>query len=260
MNWNHCSRVALLAALLVVATAAPVAAVSVSADDAPTEAQVGSTVDVTYTFTELYTDYDTWTLQGQTDLSQVTWTVTTFDQTGAKIAQENYNNQSFGHQLAAADDVNKVTVRLQATVPQVTSWSYESPQTFRLAAFTQAQEGGASTMLKSYDVRPYTPASQEARTAIDDAQQAIDDAAATGADVSGAESDLQDAIDFYNNANFEQAVENADEAASKANDAASSAQQTDLLIKVGIGVVVLLLIGGGIYWYLQQRTTYDKLG
>lgn len=260
MNWNHCSRAALLAALLVLASAAPVAAVSVSADDAPTTAEVGSSVDVTFTFTELYTDYDTWTLQGQSDLSQVTWTVTTYDQTGAKIDQQNYNNQSFGHQISAANDVNEVTVRLQATVPEVSNWSYASPQEFRLAAFTQAQEGGASTMLKSYDVRPYTQASQDARTAIENAQTAIDDAQATGADVSNANSDLQDAIEFYNTGNFEQAVQNANEAAEKANAAAASSQQTDLLIKVGIGVVVLLIIGGGIYWYLQQRTTYDKLG
>ena len=40
MNWNHCSRVALLAALLLVATAVPVAAVSVDAEQAPSEAEV----------------------------------------------------------------------------------------------------------------------------------------------------------------------------------------------------------------------------
>lgn len=260
MNWNHCSRVALLAVLLVVAVAAPVAAVSVSADQAPSEAEVGSTVDVTFTFTDLYTDYDTWTLRGQTDLSQATWTVTTFDQTGAKINQQTYNNNSFGHKIAASNDVNKVTVRLQATVPEVSSWNYESPQTFRLAGFTEAQDGGASNVLESFSLQPFTSESKEARTAIDDAESAIETAEASGADVAGAESDVEDAVEFYNSGNFEQAVKNAEEAEEKANSAAASSEQTDLLIKAGIGLVVLLLIGGGIYWYLQQQTTHDKLG
>lgn len=260
MNWNHYSRVVLLAALLVVAAAAPVAAVSVSADQAPSEAEVGSQVDVTFTVTELYTDYDTWTLQGQTDLVDASWTVTTYDQTDAKIEQQTYNNQSFGQQIAADNGVNRVEVRLQATIPAVTNWSYASPQEFRLAGFTQAQEGGTSTVLQSYDVRPYTSSSQEARTAIDDAREAIDDAEASGGDVSRAESDVEDAIEFYNDGNFEQAVRNANEASEEAAAAGSAAEQTDFLVKAGIGVVLLLLIGGGIYWYLQSRTTHDKLG
>lgn len=260
MNWNHCSRVALLAALLVVVVASPVAAVSLSADDAPAEGAVDSKVDVTFTVTDLYTDYDTWTLRGETELTNVSWTVTTYDQTDAKIAQQTYNNQSFGHQLAASEDVNSVEVRLEATVPGVTNWSYGSPQAFRLAAFTQAQDGGSSTTLDSYDIQPYTSESDEARTAIDEASEAIEDAEDAGADVSDAESDLEDAIEFYNNGNFEQAAKNANEAEEKAGGAASSAQQTDLLVKAGIGIVVLLLLGGGIYWALQQRTTHDKLG
>jgi hypothetical protein len=260
MNWSHCSRVALLAALLVVLVAAPVAAVSVSADDAPSDAEVESKVDVTFTISDLYTDYDSWSLQGQSDLSQVSWTVVTYDQTGAKITQQTYNNQTFAHQIAASNDVNRVEVRLEATVPGVSNWSYASPQTFRLAAFTQAQEGGTSTRLQSYDVQPYTADSRAARTAIDDAQEAIDDADEAGGDVSDAEADLEDAVEFYNNGNFEQATKNANEAAEKAEGAASSAAQSDLLVKAAIGVVLLLLVGGGIYWFLQQRTTHDKLG
>lgn len=260
MNWNHCSRVAILAALLVVAAAAPVAAVSVSADDAPSEAQIGSKVDVTFELTDLYTDYDTWKLQGQTDLSQVTWTVTTYDQTGAKIGQQTYNNKSFSHPVSADDGVNRVEVRLEATTPEVSSWSYQSPQQYRLAAFTQAQEGGTSQMLQSYEVQPYTPASKEARSAIDDAKDAIDDAEATGIDVSDAESDLEDAVEFYNGGNFEQAKNNAERAEEKATAASAASERNSLLIKAGIGIVVLLLVLGGVYWFLQQRTTHDKLG
>lgn len=260
MNWNHCSRVAILAALLVVAAAAPVAAVSVSADDAPSEAQIGSKVDVTFELGKLYTDYHTWNLEGQTDLSQVTWTVTTYDQTGAKIGQEMYNNKSFSHPVSADNGVNRVEVRLEATIPEVSSWSYESPQQYRLAAFTQAQEGGTSQMLQSYEVQPYTTASKDARSAMDDAQDAIDAAESADIDVSDAKSDFEDAVEFYNGGNFEQAKNNAERAEEKATDATKSSERMGLLLKAGIGIVGLLLVLGGVYWFLRQRTTHDKLG
>ena len=33
-----------------------------------------------------------------------------------------------------------------------------------------------------------------------------------------------------------------------------------MLLMIGAGVVVLLVLAGGVYWYLQQRDSYDKLG
>ncbi|MGB9964786.1 hypothetical protein [Halobacterium hubeiense] len=259
MNLNRCSKLAVALVVVLATAAVPAAAVSVSGDT-PDSVEVDASQNLTYEVTDLYTDYDQWTLQGQTELTGVSWTVTLYDQTGAQIDRLTYNGQSFEQSIEASEDVNSVTVRLEGTVPAVESYSYDPAQSMTLASFAQVQEGGTSTTLTSYETRPYTQASDEARTAIGDAEDAIENAQNQGASVSGAEGDLEDAIEFYNSGNFEQAVSNAEEAESAANSAASSAERTDLIIMVGAALVVLLLIAGGVYWYLQQRDTYDKLG
>ncbi|MUV61766.1 hypothetical protein [Halobacterium sp. CBA1126] len=259
MNLNRCSKLAVALVVVLATAAVPAAAVSVSGDT-PDSVEVDASQNLTYEVTDLYTDYDQWTLQGQTELTGVSWTVTLYDQTGAQIDRLTYNGQSFEQSIEASEDVNSVTVRLEGTVPAVESYSYDPAQSMTLASFAQVQEGGTSTTLTTYETRPYTQASDEARTAIGDAQDAIENAQNQGASVSGAEGDLEDAIEFYNSGNFEQAVSNAEEAESAANSAASSAERTDLIIMVGAALVVLLLIAGGVYWYLQQRDTYDKLG
>jgi hypothetical protein len=258
-RYSELGAVLAVVALLAVA-AVPVTAVSVSGDS-PASVEVDSSQELTYEVEDLYTDYDQWTLRASTELTEVSWTVTLYDQTGAQIDRLTYNGQTFEQSIDASNDVNRVEVRLEGRVPAVESYSYEPPQSMTVASFAQVQEGGTSTTLEAYDdVRPYTSESQEARTAIDAASDAIDSAQAGGASVSGAEGDLEDAIEFYDSGNFEQAISNAEEAESTANSAASSAQQTQLLLYGGVAVVVLLLIGGGAYWYLQQRDTYDKLG
>ncbi|WP_232702888.1 hypothetical protein [Halobacterium wangiae] len=259
MNLSRCSKLAAALVVLLLAAAVPAAAVSVSGDS-PAAVQVDSSQDLTYEFTDLYTDYDQWTLRGETGLDDVTWTVTLYDQTGAQIDRLTYNGQQFEQPVVANDDVNRVTVRLEGTVPAAESYSYDPAQSMTLASFAQVQEGGTSTTLQAYETRPYTTASDDARSAIDDARDAIDSAASAGAGVSDAESDFEDAVEFFNTGNFEQATSNAEEAEQTANNAASSAQQTDMLLLVGAGVVVLVLVAGGVYWYLQQRDTYDKLG
>ncbi|WP_336036263.1 hypothetical protein [Halobacterium yunchengense] len=260
MNSSRCSELAVAAVVVLAFAVAPAAAVSVSGDTPPS-VEVGSDQDVTYEVTDLYTDYDQWTLRGETELTDVSWTVTLYDQTGAQIDRQTYNGQTFEQPVDAENDVSTVEVRLEGTVPGVESYSYDPAQTTTVASFAQVQEGGTSTTLETYDdVRPYTQDSQSARTAISDAEDAVESAKSAGAGVSDAESDLEDAIEFYNSGNFEQAISNAEEAESTANSAASSAERTDLIVMVGAAVVVLLLLAGGVYWYLQQRDTHDKLG
>ncbi|NIB99866.1 hypothetical protein [Halobacterium sp. R2-5] len=259
MNLNRCSKLAVALVVVLATVAVPAAAVSVSGDN-PDSVEVDASKDLSYEVTDLYTDYDQWTLQGETELTGVSWTVTLYDQTGAQIDRLTYNGQQFEQSIDASEDVNSVTVRLEGTVPAVESYSYDPAQSMTLASFAQVQEGGTSTTLTTYETRPYTQASDEARTAISDAESAIESAQSSGASVSGAEGDLDDAVEFYNSGNFEQAISNAEEAESTANDAASSAERTDLIMMVAAALVVLLLIAGGVYWYLQQRDTHDKLG
>lgn len=261
MNSNRSSRAFVLGVAVVallVAAVAPAAAAVPSVDgDAPPTKQVGTTVDETYTLTNLFDEYNEWTLSGETDLSQVTWTVTVFDNAGQQIAQRTYNNQSFAHSLRASSGAVKVTVRLQATVPEVpqSMWSYQPPQQYTVAAFAQTQRGGASTTLNSYETRPYTEKSQQARTQIDQAQQTVEDAGG----VSSAQASLDNAISAYNNANFDLAIELANEAEQKAESAMQSSQTTQLIIYAVVGLVVIALVAGGVVYYLRNRETRDKL-
>jgi hypothetical protein len=263
MNSTRCSRTAALLAVtlaLVAAAAAPAAAVSVSADGVPASAEVDSKVTATFTVTDLYTDYDQWTLHGETNLTQVTWTVTTYDQTGAKINQESFAGGSFNYTVAAADDVNKVEVEVTGTVPEVANWTYQPAESVLVASLDQTREGGTATSLDTYTTRPYTTASQSARDAIASAETAIDDAADAGADTTEAEELLGSAISAYDAGNFDNAERLAGQAEEKANAAASSKQQTSMLLLVGGGLVVLALLVAAIWYYLDSRETYDKLG
>jgi hypothetical protein len=258
MNSSRCSKLAAAIVVVVLAAAVPAGAVTVQGDE-PSTVEVSESQTLTYDVEDLYSDYNEWTLHGETQLTDVSWTVTLYDQTDAQITRETYNGQSFDQPISSENNVDRVEVRLEGTVPPVESYSYEPPQSTTLASFTQVQEGGTSSELESFGARPYTADSQEARNAISDAEDAIGNAEGA-ADVSDAEGDLQDAIEFYNSGNFEQAIENANEAEESANAAASSAEQTDFLVMAGAGVVVMLVLVGVVYWYLQQRDSYDKLG
>src|SRR6056297_2054382 len=257
MNSSRYSELgAVLAVVTLLAVAAvPVAAVSVDGD-APGTAQVGEQQSTTFEVTEPFSDYEEWTLRAQTDLTEVTWQVTTFDNAGNQVNEETLTGQEMTYQLQASSGVTRVAVGSEGTVPDASTfeWSYDPAQTLTYASFEQTQEGGSTNAIgESFEFRPYTSESQEARTAINAAGDAIDSAQSGGASVSGAEGDLEDAVEFYSTGNFEQAVGNAEEAESTANSAASSAEQTQLLLYGGVALVVLLVLAGGVYWYLQQR-------
>ncbi|MFB6086423.1 MAG: hypothetical protein ABEJ84_06405 [Halodesulfurarchaeum sp.] len=260
MNSSHFSKLAIVAVLLAVVAVGPAAAIDVSASDVPATAEVNSTVDVTYTFEELYTNYDQWRLTGETQLQSVTWTVTTYDVGETQLNQKQYNAQTFSHQIAKRDDVAMVTVRLQGTVPEWSEWSYDPPQTLTLATFSETQPGGAKNVLQTSNLRPYTADSQAARTAIDRAQAAIDDAESAGVNVQEAKSFLENAISAFDNGNFANAKDLAADARKTAESAMQSNQRKSTLLMIGGGVLALAILAGLVYWYLSNRETYDKLG
>jgi hypothetical protein len=259
MNSSHCSRLALIALVLVVVAAGPATAVSVSGDS-PAEAQVGSSVDATYTLEDLYANYSTWTLTGETDLEAVTWTVTTYQVDGTQLDRQEYTGQSFDHGISTEDDVAEVTVRIQGTVPEWSNWSYDPAQSLDLVAFAETQQGGSETPLRTAELRPYSEDSQAARSAIEAASGAIDDASEAGVDVSEAQSLLENAISAYDAGNFGNAQDLAEDAQNEAEAARQSSQRTSTLLMIGGAVLVLAILAGLGYWYLQNRQTYDKLG
>ncbi|WP_440007750.1 hypothetical protein [Halomicrococcus sp. SG-WS-1] len=264
MNSTRCSRLATLvvAAALVLSAVAPAAAISVSKDGVPGEAKVGSEVSGSVTLTELYGDYEQWTLRGETELKDVTWTVTTFDQAGNQKSKQSYDGQSFNHSLSLDSGVSEVKLTVKGTVPEVESYTYDSRPAFTFAELTQVRQGGNSNTFRTVSVDHYTEKSKQARNAIGDAEQAIDDAP-SGADTADAESSLDDAVTAYKAGNFQLATDLAGKAEESANTAAKEAQQsqqrTTLLMYGGVAVVLLLVVGGGVYWYRSQQQNTSKL-
>jgi len=263
MNLNHSSKLLalVLATTLVVSAVAPAAAVvSVASSDAPSEAEVGEDVTATFTLEQPFSEYEEWTLTGATELEGVTWTVKLYDQADDKIGQESYDGQSFNHSLSTDSNANEVEVTVEGTVAEAGNYSYEPAQKALLAELNQARDGGSTNPIDSWQFRPYTAESDEARSALDDADAAIADAEETGADVSEAEDQFDSARSAFDGENFELAVDLAGDAEESANAAAESNQQTQMLLYGGVGLVALVAIIGGALWYRSQQDSYDKLG
>ena len=261
MNSNRCSKLftLLLALVLAVSAVAPAAALSVSASDAPASAEVGEGVETTFTLEQPFSEYEQWTLNGSTNLTDVTWTVKSYDQAGDKLSQQSYDGQTFDHELNQSNTF-EVEVVIEGTVPEVGNYSYAPAQQTRLAELQQVREGGSSDTIDSWSFRPYTAESDEARTAIESAEQAIADADSSGAGVSEARNDLDSAISAFDYGNFENAGELASDAEESANSAQQSSQQTQMLLYGGLGLVALVLVVGVVFWYRSQQDDYDKLG
>ncbi|MFB6186131.1 MAG: hypothetical protein ABEI86_04595, partial [Halobacteriaceae archaeon] len=80
------------------------------------------------------------------------------------------------------------------------------------------------------------------------------------ADVSAATELFQNAVDDFNQGFFSNAIDLANQAENKAEAARQSHQQNQMLIWMGGGGAGIIIIGAGVYWYLNRRETADKLG
>ena len=259
-NLNHCSSL-LVGLLVLAALAAPAAAVSVGDADVPSEAKVGSQVTATVTLDSLYQNpqLEAWELRGSTDLTDVSWTVQYYDQTGSKVDQESFTGENFsGAQVNADDGVSEVRVKVTGTVPEVTEFSYDPAQKFVVLSLTRAQDGGASAEIDAWTARHYTQESAEARAALDGARSAID--GASGANTAEAEKTLSQAVRAFENGDFGLAVDLATEAESKATAAEKSSQTRQTLFYAGGGALALAVVAGGVFWWRSQQDGYDKLG
>ncbi len=259
MNLSRYSS-AVVAALVVLSVAVgAVAAVETTSDGVPQESEVGTEVTATYTFTELYTDYESWTLNGQTNLTSVTWTVTKYNQAGNQIDQQSYDGSEFDAGIdidSGSAETNNVTVEVQGTTPEVETYQFEPAETYTLAQFRLVRSGGASQALSSSSVHHFTTDSQEAREAIEAAQQTVEETNA-GSEAQGT---LENAIEAYNNEEFGSAVTFANNAEQQAQQDQSTENRNQLILYAVAGLVVIgLLVGGVVYWRSQQDS-YDKLG
>lgn len=251
-----CSKLAVgVVALALAATlvAVPVSAVSTEVSGLPQSAEVGTEINVTYTLTDLYEDgVNRWTLRGTTELTGVSWTVAKRKLSG-DVSRDTYGGSSFETSVRAEDDVDRVTVRVTGTVPSVESWRYEPPQRFTATRLVRIA-GENEDELGRWQVHHYTPESREARSAIEAAE------AAMGEDPpADAERSLEQAISAYENGNFPNAISNAEDAEQAAERARASQRRTQLIIYGAIGILALIAVFGGLYYYQSRRDTYRQL-
>ncbi|WP_458209671.1 hypothetical protein [Haladaptatus sp. NG-SE-30] len=264
MSSIRCSNLTALFLVLALALSAvvPAAAVSTDQQGVPNDATVGEKVTATVTLTDLYGEYEQWMLDGATQLTDVTWTVTTYDQAGNQKDKQSYDGQSFNHSLSLDSDASKVSVEVTGKVPEVENFSYENQQAFTVAELSQSREGGNSDVIETWTANHHTDESKDARATIVAAQQSID-SAPKGADTSDAEGTLDDAITAYNGENFELAGNLADKAKENANSATKqaekSAQTSKLLMYGGTALLALIVIGGAAYWYRSQQQNNYRL-
>jgi len=231
--------------------AGPAAAVESSTDTLPEEAEVGSDVEVTFEMTELFDEFEEWTLRGETELDDVTWTVRQYDQAGNQVSQTSADGQELAAEVDIEDGVSRIEVRVTGTAPAVENYSYQPPQAFVVANVTQARSGGTAQPVDSYQTHHYTQESKEARNAIDSASETVE---ASGSD--SGEALLQSAVSSYENENFENAVDSAQQAENEAG-------QSRLLRMGAVGLVgvlaLVLLVAGGYRVYKSRQQGPSRL-
>jgi len=256
MSWIRSSKSAALVALLALSLVAvgTAGAISVSPGEVPSETQVGETVTTTVTVEDPFVDMpDEWTLQGSTELTNVSWTVTVRQQ-GEQVSQETFGEQSFDHPLNASNGGDTVVVELTGDTPAVENYTYEPAETYTLYDFDTVQ-GSSTNDLNATAVHHYTNASKSARQAIDDANAAINESGGNDQ----AEEQRDRAISAYENGNFGNAESLAGDAQSQAEQAQQSAQRNQTIL-MGVGaLVVLAIIGGGIYYWRSNQNEPTKL-
>ena len=155
--------------------------------------------------------------------------------------------------IEAGENLDHVNVTVTGTVPEVEAFSYDPPQSFE--AMTLTREGGGDVAeIETVSVHHYTSDSADARSVLDDARSAVNNS-----DSDEARNRLDTAISAFEDGSFDAARTAAEDAKSTAESAESSAQTMQYVL-YGVGaIVVLALIGGGIYYYRSQQDDYDKL-
>lgn len=245
--------VAIVVAAVLLGAVGTVAALEITADNVPNDAEVGSEVNATITVDDAYTENSQYTLLLETEMNNVSWTVEEYDQ-GSRVEQWTGGGQTFSQQVSSDPDGDELRIEVRGEVPDIEDYSYEPPENFTFVA-VKSRTGDNTQTLETFDVHHYTNKSQTAREKIEEAEDAIEEA---GGDDSATRS-LQQAISAYQTGNFNNAISNAQDAIRDARQQEQSQQTTQMLLFGGIGVVVLLIIVGGVYYYRQQQDDYDKL-
>ncbi|WP_135664482.1 DUF4398 domain-containing protein [Halorhabdus rudnickae] len=255
MSWIRFSKGITLLAVLALTVVAVGTGAAVTIDtDAPSEAQAGDVTSVTVTVSDVYEDADQWTLTGSTGLVDVQgWEVTKVTPSG-EAETSTFDGKTFEVPIESGENLDRISVTITGTVPEVESFSYDPPQTFDAVTLTR-EGGGDVAEIETASIHHYTSDSADARSTLDDARTAVENA-----DSDEAQNRLDTAISAFEDGSFDAAQTGAKDAKNTAESAESSAQTIQYVL-YGVGaIVVLALIGGGFYYYRSQQDDYDKLG
>lgn len=255
MSSNRSSRLLLVVSAIVLVAGAMGAVGALSAE-APTSAEVGTDADATITFdqSDLYGggEFQDWSLRGETELANATWTVVGYNAADTEVNRTTYprdggSGSTFTHPVDIDNDVVRLEIVVEGTVPEVESYNYSDPQSFTIASFTRLR-GNSEDTIETISVHHYTNESQQARTAIEQAEEAVN-----GSSNQNAQQDLEQAISFYNGGQFDEAIDAADQAERAAEQSRQQNQLMQTVIYVVLGLVVLALLVGGVWWYRKNQ-------
>lgn len=259
MSWTHYSKTVAVGVLLAVAlgAAGTAAAVTFQDESAPESAAVGEEVTIEVTMDELYANNlpDNWTLRANTSLKNADFTLVVKDAAGEEVARVDEASQEITQQLSVDQNHVKAELTVTGTVPEMDGFNYQNKEEESVTGLLLSQqvEGGSSKIEGGeWTIHKYTDESQNAREKIDEAQSAVE-----GVDNEDAANRLDEAITFYNNGEFENAINAAEEAQSTAEGA--SGGSTPVVLIVGGVVVVGVVLGGGVWYWRKQQQPSSKL-
>ena len=255
MSWIRSSKGATLVALfaLLLAAAGPAGALTISDQTDFEDSRVGETVSTTVVIEDPFTDQpDEWTLRGSTELENVSWTVTVLQQ-GNQINETVYGDQTFEQTLSLDNGGDEVQIDLVGDTPAVENHTYDPRETYVLWDLVSVT-GSSESTLNTSTVHHYTNDSREARNAIDNATMAVN-----GSGNQDAQDQLNRSVEAYNGGQFDLAIDTAQDAQNTAEQAEQSQQQTQTLIYAAIALVVLAIIGGGVYYWRANQDEPTKL-
>ncbi|WP_299234283.1 hypothetical protein [Natronomonas sp.] len=237
MNRSRLAAAAVAVLLFGALFSGPAAAVGSQPQDIPEESEVGTELEATFEVTELFDEFNEWTLVAGTELENATWTVRQYNQAGDQISREDTDGPEATQSVDIDDGTATIEVRVTGTTPEIESYSYDPEDRFVVANFTQQRSGGTDAAVGSHETHHFTAESREAREAVDSAREAVE-----GSGSAEAERLLGNAVSAYERGNFENAIDLAEQAEGEASQ--SQLVRTGLLVGGAVVVVVVLAAGG----------------
>lgn len=244
MNWTHSSKIIVFAVLLTVSLGAAGTVTAFGFDDSgvSNEMQVGQQESATVVMEEPFAERNPgWTVVVDSEFDSAGITITATTASGEQIQT---SGQGSAELALDNDGINEVEIEVSGTVPEIEDYSYDNPEQEEFVAVRV--NDSSSGVIETWNVKRYTEQSREARNKLDEAAQYANEE----------DDDFQQARTLYNSEEFEQSISASNQII---NDAESS-EQTQTLLFVGAGVVVLLVLaGGGYYVYSQRSRNTNKL-